>query len=354
MSRQPPPAPVGRVLAALVALAAATGMADEATKPDAGGIGRLVRDLNAASVASRDAAEEAILEMGAMILPQVVAAQEGAIGEAALRLRGIQQELEEAATSEAVEAAVDALAVAVAAVEPVAGGSAVRLVLRAGWGDESPPLAIRLPLRSIVADGPAGEAMLPTHRTAVVEPAIPPGATAADLPITLVQPKHRLDSLAAIRGTLTLWLAGREHAFDVPLDGPVPRTIRVGRATVTLDDVEARQGILRVNASIDYGAATEALASHRPWLASRPIEVMDSTGALLPRREQVTIARSDRGLTAEASFAVSESRRQAGDEPPLAGLRLRWRLPMAIHEVPRDFVVRDVRLSVPAAAARVR
>lgn len=353
MSQQAPPAAVGRALVALAALAVTPGLAGAAAEPDPGGIGRLVRDLNAASVASRDAAEQAILDMGPEVLPQVVAAQEGAAGEAAFRLRSIQQKLEETATSEAVDAAVDALAVSVAAVEPVGGGNAVRFVLRAGWGAEPLPLAIRLPLRSVVADGPAGEAMLPTHRTAVVEPAIPPGATAADLPITLVQPEHRLDSLMAIRGTLTLWLAGREHAFDVPLDGPVPRILRVGRATVTLDDVETRQGVLRVDASIDYGAATEALASHRPWLASRPVEVVDATGALLPRRKQVTIARSDRGLTAEASFAVSESRLRGSGEPPLAGLRLRWRLPMAIHEVQRDFVVRDVRLPAPAADAGV-
>jgi len=282
----------------------------------------------------------------------VIAARERAAGEAALRLRWIQDRLEDAAAGTAVEAAVGTLRLSVVRVEPWAGGASVRLLLRAAWGDECEPLAIRLPMRSIVADGPAGEAMLPTHRMAVVEPAISPGAMAADLPLMLAQPEHRLETLTTVRGTLVLWLAGREQACEITLDGKGPRTERFGRAAVTLDDMVARQGVVRVVVSVAYDESSEALASHRPWLAARPIDVVDAAGNPLPRRALAMVGRSDRGATIEASFAVADERPPGGDgSPPPTGLRLRWWLPLAIHEVRHDFVVRDVRLSVPATVS---
>jgi hypothetical protein len=70
------------------------------------------------------------------------------------------------------------------------------------------------------------------------------------------------------------------------------------------------------------------------------IDVVGRDGRPLPRVEQRTAARSEQGLTAVATFELS-----AGGKT--TGLRLRWRLPMAIHEVPVDFVVRDIPLPPP-------
>jgi hypothetical protein len=331
---------------------AAAGASGRGEQPAGRDVERLLRDLNAPSAAARDAADAAILDLGPAILPRVVAARERAAGEAALRLHWIQQRLEEAAADEAVEAASGTLRFSVVRVEPVAGGASVRLLMRASWGGECEPLVIRLPMRSIVADGPAGEAMLPTHRMAVVEPSLPPGATAVDLPLVLAQPEHRLDTLATVRGTLVLWLAGREQAFEIPLDGSGPRIERSGGAIVTLDDLTERQGVVRVVASVAYDGSSEALASHRPWLARYPLDVVDSRGNPRPRRSTAMIGRSDRGATVEASFSVVDERPQGAEgSPQPTGLRLRWRLPVAIHEVRHDFMVRDVRLPVPATVS---
>lgn len=311
-----------------------------AAEPDETVVTPLVQRLSAGSATVRDGAERTLLDLGPAILPQVVAARAVAAGETAFRLRCIQHRLEEMATAERVETAIDTLAFRIDAAEPVAGGRRVRIPLQVAWGPELTPLAMRLPAHTIMADGPAGEALPPVHRKNIVEPLIPPGATAVSLPLTLEQIAPPLTSLATLRGTLTLWIAGRDHDFEMSLDGS-PRSLRVGRATVTLLDAAVRDERLEVTAGIAFDEPSEALASHRPWLTARHIDVVGTDGRPLVRSEQRTAARSERGLTAVASFALPAGVHRQDQ------LRMRWRLPMAIHEVPVDFVVHDVPL--PAA-----
>ena len=324
----------------LIAVAAACGAAEPGA---AAAVDRLVPRLASGSATNRDEAEWALLDLGSAIMPQVVAARAGAAGEAAFRLQSIQHRLEERATAERVDAAVDTLAVSVGAVEPIAGGRKIRILLRAAWGGPLEVLAMRLPVRTIMADGHAGEALPPVHRQAIIEPIIPPGVTTVSLPVMLTQVDPAVESLATLRGTLALWIAGHDHDFEVPLDG-LPSSLRVGRATVTLLDAVLEADRLEVTASITFDAPSAALASHRPWLTTRQIDVVGHDGRSLPRLEQRTAARSDEGLTAVASFTPPVGTGATG----LQNLRLLWRLPMAIHEVPVDFLVREIPLPTPA------
>jgi hypothetical protein len=319
-----------------IAAAAACG----ATEPSAAAaVDRLVVRLSSGSAVVRDEAERALLDLGPAILPDVVAARTGAAGETAFRLQSIQHRLEEQATVEQVEAAIDTLSFSAAAVEPIAGGRRLRIPLRVAWGADLDLLAMRLPAHTIMADGPAGEALPPVQRRAIVEPIIAPAATVVALPVTLTQVTPAVESLATLRGTLTLWIAGRDHVFEVPLED-LPQSLRVGRATVTLLDTAIEADRLGVTASITFDAPSPALASHRPWLTARMIDVVARDGRPLPRVEQRTAARSEQGLTAVATFELPA-------DGETKGLRLQWRLPMAIHDVPVDFVVRDIPLPPP-------
>lgn len=308
-----------------------------AAEPHETAVDRLVPQLSSASATARDEAERALLDLGPTILPRVIAARRGAAGETDFRLQCIQHRLEEIATAELVETAVGTLSFSVGAVEPAAGGRRIRIPVRATWGPALEPLAMRLPASTIMADGPAGEALPPIQRQAIVEPLIAPGAAAALLPLMLAQVDPPLESLASLRGTLTLWIAGREHDFELPLESP-PRSLRVGHATVELLAATVHEDRLDVTASITFDEPSEALASHRPWLVARKIDVVGPDGQPLPRAEQRTAARSDRGLTTIASLALP------ADGGGLRSLRLRWRLPTAIHELPVDFLVRELPL----------
>ena len=215
-----------------------------------------------------------------------------------------------------------------------------RVRLRIGWEEGRPPLVMKLPLASIVAEGDHGEAMQPSQRAAVIEASIPADRSWVEVPVVLGQPSPPLDSLAVLRGTVNVWLTGMEHAFafsglDVRSAGGSPRrSLRLGQATVSIDELVRRRDRLLVTATIAYDTPTEALASHRTWLARRPLELLAADGQPVAPLSQVVRSRSERGLTTTAEFpAIS------------GGERLRWKLPIAIHEVPVDFALR--RISLP-------
>jgi hypothetical protein len=322
-----------------VCVAAAAPSASAAEPSPMASVPRLVIALGSGRLAARDAAERALLALGPAALPAITEAGAGAVGEAAFRLRGIRRSLEEQAAAEAV--AGGDVTVTLAGVEPTGGEAATgaRIRLRIGWEEGRPPLVLTLPLASVVAEGDHGEAMQPAQRAAVIEAAIPADRAWVEVPIVLGQPSPPLESLAVLRGTVNVWLTGMEHAFtfsglDARAAGSSPRrSLRLGQATVSIDELVRRQDRLLVTATIHYDTPTEALASHRSWLARRPLELLAADGQPVAPLSQVVRSRSERGLTATAEFPA-----HAGGE------RLRWRLPIAIHEVPVDFAIRHIPL----------
>ena len=345
---------IGR-LAALALLAAACGptaraqpaAALQSVRPAQAepAVQRLVQALGSGSLATRDAAERTLVALGPAALPAVVEAGRDTVGEAAFRLRGIRRELEEQAAAVAV--AGGQVAVTVAGIEPIGGtataATGARVKLRVGWEDSPAPLVVKLPLQSIVAEGTNGEVMPPAQRAAVIEAAVPKHRRWLELPVALVQPAPPLESLAILRGTVVVWVTGMEHAFEFAgVDSPQsrpwqPRARRLGQARVSLDDVAVRQGRLLVTASIAYDTQSEALASHHTWLTERPLELVAANGTTISALGQTVRSRSDQGLTATAEFAWP-----AGGGNGAVGVR--WKLPIAIHEVPVDFALRDVPL----------
>lgn len=239
--------------------------------------------------------------------------------------------------------------VAVVAVEPLGRAEAgrnrgARIVLRCMFEPRLAPLLVRLPARSIVAEGPAGEAMPAAQRTAVVEATVPGGRPWVDLPVSLAAPADPLASLGLLRGSLEVWLAGREQVFRLAADGAAggpadrgPR--RVAAAEVRLLECSVQGERLSVRTAITYDEPSEALASHHSWLAARSLVAVRPDGTRLPLVEQRVESRSDRGLVAAAGFATN-----AADRARLHEVEIRWQLPTAIHQVPIDFAIRGVPL----------
>lgn len=250
------------------------------------------------------------------------------------------------------------LRLAIARVEPTGSASAAqptgaRIVLRISWEPRLEPLLIRLPIVSVVAEGSFGEAMPPPQRTAVVEAMIPKQRKWVDLPLMLTQPASRLESLGLLRGTVELLLTGREHVFvfdrlttveDAPnrISPETPRRLSAGRVGVSISQFAVRGDRLHATASVAYDAPTEALASHRMWLTERPLNLLDANGRAVTRLEQFVLSRSEQGLTTSATFSLQG----VGDEPASLpqGLRIEWNIPVAIHEVPVDFSIRNIAL----------
>jgi len=316
--------------------------AKEQPSPSEERVRSLVLDLGSGSMAARDAAETTLIGLGPEALPVIAAVGRDADGEAAFRLEGIRHSLEEQAAARA--SAEGRVTVRCARTEP-SGAGGTRVLLRIEWPEETTLLAVRLPVRSIVAEGPAGEAVPPAQRASVLEASILPDRRFVEIPVALLRPADPVQSLDVLRGTVIVWLGGMEHAFEFgdlvrAVSGDDRPTARLGRATVRLDEVALRAGRLLVTASIAYDEPSEALASHRTWLSERPLELIGPDG--LPRRpvEQRVGERSERGLTATAEFAWNDDAVSS-----IRGYSLRWRLPIAIHEQPLDFAVRSIPLT---------
>lgn len=233
-------------------------------------------------------------------------------------------------------------------------GRGARITLRVAWEPRLEPLLVRLPNRSLVAEGPAGESMPVAQRAAVIEAVIPPRRPWIDLPILFAAPAVPLDRLGMLRGTVVLWLKGMEHAFCFagvradrdPVTPALPRPLRVGQAEVALLGAAVDDDRLQVRASVTYDAASEPLASHHSWLAARSLEAWLADGVQLDRRDQRVESRNDRGITVAAEFTLPAdwSRRSAAERRELS---ITWPLPISIHEVPVDFALRDLPLPAP-------
>jgi hypothetical protein len=229
-----------------------------------------------------------------------------------------------------------------------------RVTLRVAWEPRLEPLVVRLPARTLVAEGPGGESLPAAQRTAVIEPLIAPRRPWVDLPVLFGPPAVPLERLGMLRGTIVLWLAGMEHAFcftGLPSGGgpsaaTATRPLRMGQAEVRLLEARLDGERLQVRASVTYDEASEPLASHHSWLAARRLEASVAGDKPLDQASQRIEVRTDRGITVAAEFIVPAA---AGRSASAGGkdLGIRWKLPIAIHELPVDFALRDVPLPAP-------
>jgi hypothetical protein len=258
----------------------------------------------------------------------------------------------EAPQSRGPAVAAGPLRVAVGRIEQTGrpGTAGVRVVLRVAWEPRLEPLLVRLPMQSVVAEGPAGEAMAAAQRAAVVEAKAVGRRQWLDLPLTLTQPTPPLESLGMMRGTVLLWLAGQEHGFEFAgieagAEGVagIP-SLRMARAVVTLQRIAVRGDRLLVTAGVTYDEPSEALASHQTWLTKKPLVLVAPDGGTITPLEQTVESRSEQGLTTTAVFLLPGGGRRPTN---LQAMRVRWILPIAIHAVPVDFAVRGVSLPPP-------
>ncbi len=316
-------------LCTLLATASETGTPD---------LGLLVGQLNDASAPIRDRAEKNLLNLGPDAIPSIVRAKHKAVGEAAFRLRCIERYLQEKATGEHLETALETLSFSVQSTRALQNGKRVRINLSISWGDQLTPLVMQLPCRSIVADSFLGESLPPSHRQAVLEPLVKPNDHEVILPLMLEQIVPPIQTIKTLRGTVNLSIAGIDQGFELPLQ---ITSTRIGKATVSLLDINQDRETILVKARVQYDASTDALASHRPWLEKRLLTAIDSAHGdrELIRQDQHTVERTKQGLTAITSFLLPQ------ENMDRRSIRLRWVLPIAIHEIPVNFLVEDITLT---------
>ncbi len=220
--------------------------------------------------------------------------------------------------------------------------TATRLTLRVLWEPRMHPVMLQLPMVSLIAEGEAGEVVPPQQRMAVAE-ASPRGQSGSvTLPILLaVPPEGSTPTLATLRGTLSLWVPAPdvEARFPLPpaaglIAAPV---LQLGDATVELGSLTIADGSVTVRMRAEY-PATEALASHRTWITDRTL-FCRIDGSLIAATSDRVVHRRNTGLTREAVFPLPQ-----GSNPQAVSGEVGWQVPLAIRDVPVDFLLRGIPL----------
>ncbi len=230
---------------------------------------------------------------------------------------------------------------------PATQPQAIRLTLRVLWEPRMQPVMLQLPMASLIVETASGEVIPPKQRAAVAEVS-PRGSQATATFTTLLSlPPASVTTLASLRGTLRMWVPAAEIAVRFPVSGspqPPPPPQTLGDLTVRLESLIASDTQLTVRLRASY-PPTEALASHRTWITSRPL-ACDVGGLPLAVVSDRVVDRDEQGLAREAVFALPEDTPQ----PSLRGT-VSWQLPLAIRDFPVDFLLREIPLqSTPSSS----
>ncbi len=325
----------------------------------------LIRQLTDGKLSVRDAAVEGLLTIGPEALPAIEQAIPVATGEAAFRLPLIAEAIARTASNRMLELPPENLPLSATAAGPFSlavrrvdrlGVSGYRILVRLQWRPPLEPVLLRLPLVSVVAEGTAGEAVPILGRQGTVEPLLIAGRHWIDLPIRLGPAPPAVMKLNSLRGTVECWLPGFEHQFMLPLQmtrgGLPPTTSEPGPSRSlaglsvqcrgwSIKPGELATATCQVKLSARFPEPSEALASHRAWLADRQPHLLLPTGRVVTASDHRVVSRNNQGLTITASFALS-----ANQLP--RGTLVTWRLPLGVRQVPVDFWLRSVLLSESA------
>jgi len=325
----------------------------------------LIRQLSDGKLSVRDAAVEGLLAIGPEALPAIEQAIPAATGEAAFRLPLIAEAIARTASNRMLEFQPKNLPLSTTAAGPFSlavrrvdrlGVSGYRILVRLQWRPPLEPVLLRLPLVSVVAEGTAGEAVPIPGRQGTVEPLLIAGRHWVDLPIRIGPPPPPVTKLDSLRGTVECWLPGFEHRFMLPLQtnqrGLPPATSEPGPTRSlaglsvqcrgwSIKPSELAPAICQVELSARFPEASEALASHRGWLADRQPHLLLPTGRVVTASDHRVVSRNSQGLTITANFALTTNQLPRGTF-------VTWRLPLGVRQVPVDFWLRPVSLSESA------
>ena len=218
----------------------------------------------------------------------------------------------------------------------------IKLMLEILWEPRLQPLLLRFPMVSVFGDGPQGQSFSVGSRAATLEAVVhaTPGWTS--FPVVLDVPAHPSE-LSLLRGTIHLWLLGREHPFTFKKLGPFltdnPSTESMGSAHVTLEGIQVVDDVAEVIGSIRYATPSEALDSHHTWLADRAMTLISPDGTRHTSKETTVLARDTSGMRIRSHFDVDHF-----SQDFLECSSIEWRLPLVIHNIPVDFALRDISL----------
>ena len=223
------------------------------------------------------------------------------------------------------------------------GAKSTRVILNLAWEPRLRPIAIDMPLSSVLAEGLDGQNIPLINRRGLIEPTPVTGRCWVDLPIQLEHPYTSLNDIDSLRGTINLWIPNFEHNFVFAMKPSFRKKgLRLSQTSelskVTLADMtgsldrwektDLRDDLFSTFTaymSAHFETPSVAFESHRNWLRQNtPILLLPDDVCLTPTDHHV-ISRTDRSVSFRTSFRVPKSFTPENSQ-------INWKLPVGIAQ----------------------
>ena len=215
-------------------------------------------------------------------------------------------------------------------------GASLGLQLEIAWEPRLVPLALKQPLADVEATDDQGNALAVSSNEGELEAPLDRGAVAVELQIPFALPPRSANKVAKLKGTLTALVPGGIEKFQfTDLEKAKMVEQRKAGVAVTLEHVRKNNQVWEARIRLRFDNRTGALESHRNWLASAQIYLVDADGKqILPDASETTVSNEE-----ELGMAFLFDLPQG-----VAGLSLIYQAPAVILTLPVEYELKDLEL----------
>jgi hypothetical protein len=212
----------------------------------------------------------------------------------------------------------------------------LKLFFEVAWEPRMMPIALAQPLSAIKLKDEEGNAIEVAGSAGTVEVDTNPEISATELEIPLVLPPRGVEKVATLEGTLSALIPGRVETFtfDNLAKAKDVEQKRAG-ATVVLQDVRKNGDVYDVRMVLRFDKAANALESHRGWVLSNDVYLLNDKG----ERNEPAGYETTRQTPNEVGFAY-----KFVVDGTLAGQKFVYRTPAAIVEKQIKYELKDILL----------
>ncbi len=212
----------------------------------------------------------------------------------------------------------------------------LKLFLEVAWEPRMMPIVIAQPLSAITLTGEDGGPIEIAGRMGTVEVDTNPEISATELEIPIVLPPRSVEKVAKLEGTLTALMPGRVETFtfDNLTKAKDVEQKRAG-ATVVVQDVRKNGDVYDVRMVLRFDKAANALDSHRGWVLSNEVYLLDAKGV----KNEPAGYETTRQTPTEVGFAY-----KFVIDGTLDGQKFVYKTPAAIVEKQIEYELRDILL----------
>ncbi len=215
---------------------------------------------------------------------------------------------------------------------------ALRLTIDAAWEPRVRPVVIMLPLSEFKATDESGSAVEVDSSDGDLEFPVEGGGAGVELVIPFKIPARTVKQIATIKGKMTAVLLGREETFEFASpEGKKGTEVEHGGVTVILDQCRTVDQLMEAKMRVKFDDASNALESHRGWIYDNPCYLANAKG------DRIENAGLEASLIGENEVEVIH-RFALGDNDDPAKLKLVYKTPAAIIELPVEFELKAIEL----------